>query len=387
MIRPKRVVIGVGGKWCAFDQALALLKCGFDVKIVTSFPSFSLKEENNDLPGRIISKPLPEVVYRVGSRLKFNRFGVPCASIKAALFDLLLSKYVKETDIFIGWAGFCSRSIKVAKNCGVFTILEKGSSHISWQREILFDEYKLRKITSDKYERWALDRELDEYENVDRVNVQSSFAFQSFLEKGVPRDKLTMNPLGVNLNIFKKQSKSIFDKKQGNFNVLFVGSVSLRKGIPYLVEAVKKLRRHDSSIVLRLAGGMMDETKEWMNIPGVDVLGYIPRKNLPLVYSSADVLVLPSLEDGFGLVLIEAMACGIPIITTTNTAGPDLIRDRIEGIIVPPRDIDALADAIQWLKDNPKMRTDMGIKARERVNENFTWKNWADRFKEIMEKI
>jgi glycosyltransferase involved in cell wall biosynthesis len=112
----------------------------------------------------------------------------------------------------------------------------------------------------------------------------------------------------------------------------------------------------------------------WLNcLPEtVRYLASVPHTQLNQHYINANVFVFPSLVEGFGLVLLEAMACGIPVITTPNTAGPDIITDGVEGFIIPIRDVDALKEKIEWCYGHPAELAEMGRAARRKA-EQLTW--------------
>ena len=98
----------------------------------------------------------------------------------------------------------------------------------------------------------------------------------------------------------------------------------------------------------------------------------VPHNLLNQYYGQGSVFVFPSLAEGFGLVLLEAMACGIPVITTPNTAGPDILTDGVEGFIVPIRDVEALKAKLEWCYEHPQELAEMGLAARRRAEE-LTW--------------
>jgi glycosyltransferase involved in cell wall biosynthesis len=99
------------------------------------------------------------------------------------------------------------------------------------------------------------------------------------------------------------------------------------------------------------------------------------------------VLVLPSIEDGFGLVMAEAMACGCPVIASTNTGGADLFADGKEGFLVPIRDPQAIADKMQTLVDDPALRGRMSAAARSRVSQIGGWSDYGDRWVDLLEQL
>jgi len=107
---------------------------------------------------------------------------------------------------------------------------------------------------------------------------------------------------------------------------------------------------------------------------------------LRALYQQSSVLVLPSIEEGFGVVIAEAMACGVPVIATPNTAAPDLIRDGVDGFIVPIRDVGALTDRLLALRNQPDLRQEMGMAARERIRA-FSWQHQADVYTDLFREM
>jgi glycosyltransferase involved in cell wall biosynthesis len=219
-----------------------------------------------------------------------------------------------------------------------------------------------------------VDKELQEYAEADLITVPSTFAYRSFVEKGVTPDRIRKLPYGVDLSLFYP-----VPKEDDRFRVLFVGGYSLRKGINYLFEAVRPLVQK-RNIEVWLVGTPSSEAREILD-RNVDVFtdkGSQPRSKLAWFYSQSSVLVLPSIEDGFGLVLAQAMACRVPVIATTNTGAEDLITDGVEGFIVPTRDPDIIRDRIQWMLDNPAERQAMGEAALRRVKSLGGWDKYGE---------
>ena len=182
------------------------------------------------------------------------------------------------------------------------------------------------------------------YEAADAITVPSSFAARSFIEWGIPKDKVRVIPYGVRLEKFHPLAEPSSD----TFEVLFVGQVGLRKGIPYLLQAFAGLRHPRKR--LRVVGPVQPHIREVLKLmlqDHVEFLGPQPQAEVARHMSSSHVIVLPSIEDGFGLVLGQAMACGCPVIASTNTGAEDLFSDGVEGFIVPIRDPEALRVRMQ----------------------------------------
>ena len=98
-------------------------------------------------------------------------------------------------------------------------------------------------------------------------------------------------------------------------------------------------------------------------------------------YNKASVFVTCSIEDGFGMVILQAMACALPVITTYNTGGSEIVEDGVDGYIIPIRDEDKLKEKILFLYNNKDLSTSMGKKAQLKVQNFFSWKNYGDKIK------
>ena len=216
---------------------------------------------------------------------------------------------------------------------------------------------------------WKLERKQQEIELADHIFVASSMTERSLLEMGVPADKITLIPYGAPIDYFQPQPKP-----DGTFRVIYAGRLSPRKGAHYLLAAWKELNLPQAELMV-VGANMMPPA--WF-APYQDCCRLVPSVShmaLNQYYSASSVLVFPSLVEGFGLVLTEAMACGIPVITTPNTAGPNLITDGVEGFIIPIRDVEALKEKLEWCYQNPEALAEMGRAARRKA-EQLTWEQY-----------
>ena len=158
--------------------------------------------------------------------------------------------------------------------------------------------------------------------------------------------------------------------------VLFVGTADLRKGVHYLAMAAEKLRARGFAGEFRVAGNVTEEVRRQLVCKHLNFLGRVPRDRIHEEFQAADVFVLPSLAEGSAEVTYEALAAGVPVITT-HAAG-SVVRDGIEGRNVAERDAAALADAIQQLVEDRASRDRMALAARERAK-GFTWERYGER--------
>ena len=249
---------------------------------------------------------------------------------------------------------------------------DRGSSHILYQDEILAEEYARYSVPYEPIPQWAIEKELQEYEEADLITVPSTFAYRSFVYKGVPESKLAKLPYGADLSLFHP-----LPKEDDMFRVLYVGSMSLQKGIPHLLEAFAGLDLPRFELVL--VGGLQEEVKPFFKRyqGGFRYLGFLRRAELYHHYSQASVFVIASIQEGLALVQAQAMACGLPVVATTNTGAEDLFTDGIEGFIVPIRDAEALREKVLYLYGHPKVRDEMAQAALQRVQSIGGWNEYG----------
>jgi starch synthase len=215
-----------------------------------------------------------------------------------------------------------------------------------------------------------------------RIVVASSYTKQTLISQGVPAEKIVINSYGVDLELFHPPAI----KRSGRpLRFLFLGLVSARKGVPLLVEAWRSLAPRDSE--LWLVGPITARERALIpDLPGLKVLGKYPFKDLPALLRQCDVLVFPSYCEGFALVLLEALASGMPIITTEATAGPDLIQDGKEGMLISSGNLEALRGAIKYFIDHPHKLEKMSAAARQ-CAERFSWDSYGDRWQKILQEF
>jgi starch synthase len=227
---------------------------------------------------------------------------------------------------------------------------------------------------------WKIERKEQEIQLADYIFVPSSFVRNSLLEAGVKSEKIGVIPFGAPIDYFHP-----YPKPDKLFRALFVGRVEPRKGVHYLLQAWQELHLPEAELLLV---GINEFPENWLN-QYTNVFRHIPsvpHASLNQYYSSANVLVLPSLVEGLALVQLEAMACGIPLITTSNAGGLDIITDGVEGFIVPVRDVETLKEKLEWCYRHPQELKEMGRAARRRAEE-LTWKLYRQRLSVQVQKL
>ena len=302
---------------------------------------------------------------------------------RETLDKYVASKITKPT-ILIALSGSGLRSGKKVKEKGGVYICDRGSSHIRYQNEILTEEYKKWGLKFEGIDPRIIKKEEEEYALADYITIPSEFVKQSFIEKGISPNKLVKIPYGARLDRFKKTGES--DKN--SFKVLWVGAVSFQKGFLYALEAFKKLEHTTKEFIV--IGAVSDDIIKLINtkdLTNVSFKGNIPNSELVQYYSTSNVFLLPSIQDGFGMVLAEAMACGCPVIASTNTGAADLFTDAVEGFIVPIRSVELLTQRMQELADNEILRKQMSEAAILKVQSLGGWNTYGTGFKKLIDTI
>jgi alpha-maltose-1-phosphate synthase len=221
-----------------------------------------------------------------------------------------------------------------------------------------------------------------EHRKANRIVAASSFTKSTLVENGVPAEKILLNPYGVDLRRFSFSER----RRSGRpFRFLFAGLVCARKGIPLLLQAWVALGRRDAE--LWIVGPVSPTAPgNWLDGACAGFFGKLSNTELAGVMAESDVFVFPSYFEGFALVLLEAKASGLPVITTTATAGPDITTPGEDGWIIDPGNLDALVEAMRFCLENRDRVTEMGANAR-RTAERFSWDAYGDRWVEILQAV
>jgi len=284
------------------------------------------------------------------------------------LFDLLASRHVGDCDIFHVFNHHGLFSMRRAARHGALTVVERASAHILTQRALLSEEFARHgKRLPNAY--WPMVwKHVQEYQEADHIVVSSDFVKRTMVEQGVPAEKMTVVHLGVELAMFKPQPK-----RDDVFRVMFAGAISLQKGTHYLLEAFDRLDVPDKELLLV---GKIYPEMERIVARYRDAIRYVPgvpQRELAALYSSASVFVTPSVQDGFSMVAVEAMACGVPVIVSENVGLP--VNDGREGFVVPVRDPEAIVEKLVYLYENEAEREAMGRRAGDYARV-FDWPNY-----------
>ena len=341
----------------------------------------------NELPDKLIKRHFfNEAFYLILLRLNFNTEKI--IDFRNTIFQYLIpAKYINESDLVIG---FDTSSLILIKRCrknNIPFILDVSIGHPK-SKSLIYSKIK------EKYPEWTfsikdkkikyLEKEIKEIELASHIVVASSFSLKTYVDNGISASKISINPYGVDINIFNYSKTAI--NNHNNLNFVFVGLVDARKGIPLLINAWNKINTGNST--LTIIGPIDQTTRDKINKlnPNIVIKGRISLLELSHILPTYDVMIFPSFFEGFGLVIPEAMACGLPVITTDTTCGKDIINDGVEGFIINSSDENSLIRAIDFFISNPQSIHIMGAEARKRI-EKLNWDNYGEKWINIISSL
>lgn len=306
-------------------------------------------------------------------------------------FDAAIQRNLPPCDVFHFVHGVGLETARNARKRGCFTICDIRSGHIDAQERLLQEEYQELGLHYDSVHALYRERLIAEYEISDALILPSQYVADTFTQQGMPQEKMYVIPYGVDLSRFGgwlANETAPNGNKQQPFRVVFVGNVFPLKGLHYLVEAFQKLKLPDSEM---LVVGVIDPAyravlDRMFSQANIRYLGRIPQVDLWRYYQQSSVFVMPSLSDSFGLVVAEAMAAGLPVIVSENTGAKEMVRQEIDGFIVPTRDVTTLQEKLQWLYDHPQEREMMGKQAARQA-EQFTWERYRQRLLSVYDHL
>lgn len=363
------------GKFHAFDLARELKLQYCNISVYSSYPFFVAKKYNISF-FEFKSFFLLQVIDRITKRV-FSR--------KLKLFFAFLVQFLikPNQDFIILWSGtpsFLLKRIKRKYNSKI--IIERGSAHILFQNKILKDEYK--KINKDfSIDQNDINTELINYQLADFISIPSKFVMNSFLKYNVPREKLIINSYGADLTKFHK----IKTKTNQKFTFLTCGYASVQKGFHKVLNSHKYIKEDFIHIHVGTVEDIFkDKLKNYKNLI---VYQSVNQTELVKYYNMADIFILPSIQDGFGMVLLESMACGTPIIASKFTGATSIDSSKIFGHILNINNSREISKTVNHFMKNPDQLKIMSENCQKIITEGgYSWYDYGNRYiKNLRQKI
>lgn len=340
------VAIATGRQMHYRLPANSLLRRGHTATLYTATPRSRLRGFDNGLLHTFVPAPL----NMANGLLRF-RFGVKLEELDSALFDHLVTMRLQSADVVIGAASSSLATGKLCKRRGGIYVLDRACPDIRVQIEQNQEEARKVGAQVAPNSPWAVERQVAEYEEADFILSPSHYSRNSFPEH--LKQKAILCPLYGRSMMAPREPKPAGK----NFIVGCVGGQALRKGYLYLLEAWKKLKLPDAELHIR-SGSKFDDfpvlAKLLAELPSVKLIDYIP--DIRDFYAQCDAFILPSVDDGFGMALFEALGNGVPSIATRNTGASELLRPEEDFLLIDAFSAPQIADAILRLHDSAELR-------------------------------
>lgn len=365
-----KINIAASHRFHLLDLAKELEKQGHEVRFYSYVPTkramkFGLKKE--------CSYSLYYIMIPFLALVKLTKMASWTRVLLNIALDLYLSWFMKPCDVYIALGTVYKKSfVSAKKKYDAVTILEWGSKHIIEQQRIL-SQIPGVKRQADYFNQ----RSLDVYDLADYIAISSDHVKQSFIEKGIPENKLLQNPYGVDLSMFEPTILADDDI----YDLIMVGGWSLRKGCDLLIELCRK-----SNLRFLHVGSIVDlpfpKDENMTHIDSVD------QKLLINYYTKARVFVLSSREEGLAMVQPQALVCGLPIVCSKHTGGRDLrnfLKDKKWIIEMKEYSVEELTKCIQEALSLSKTQKGMRTYS-EGVVEQLTWSAYGKRYSDNLKK-
>lgn len=333
-------------------------------------------------PARVRSHAASEILSALANRYGPPRLGERVTIWSDRQFDRQVARRIPGgTDIVFVQDGQSLSTLRAARKAGILTVLNQTTGFVLKAIETYREEARLHPEFGDSLSSHLPASSLafmrDEAREAEHILAPSDFVRDTLLEQGVDPARINLLPYGVDVERFRP---GWTPDPQGRFRILYVGNVGQKKGIKYLLEAVRRLGRSDITLTLvgRLVGsgaGLAPYRSLFHHLP------HVPYLQVHEMFRNADLFIYPSLHEGSAFANLEAMAAGLPVITTHNAGS--VVRDGMDGFIVPIRDADAIAAGIERLRSDPEKRAAMAQSARARA-EQFTWARYGDELDRLL---
>ena len=362
-----------------YDYARELMAMGVLHAFVSAFPHAKSRDLVARLGNRAYFCDAVQMLFLVTQRLfGASRITRTLSHFSKCRLDRATARQLNGADatIFYSGAGLCT--IRACREKGILSVCQVHHAQVIEQEEILRREAEACGLPyTPIYSPAQIRMQVQEYQETDLILCPSGAVRDSFVVRGILPQKLIVVPHGITLpDRFPERSPG---RDTGPLRVLYVGQLHYRKGLRYLIEGLSLLG--DPSLECRLVGPDFGISGIKPQDFSFDLKKPGPKKEVDLwqEYADGDIFVLPSLEEGFGLVLLEAMRAGLPVVVSSAVGARDFVRDGQDGFIVPPGDPAAIRDKIAWLRDHPNERRRMGESARAKASEVKGWNDSAAR--------
>ncbi|MBI1748981.1 MAG: glycosyltransferase family 4 protein [Acidobacteria bacterium] len=375
-----RIGVIVHGRFHAFDLVRELLQRGHDVSLFTNYPKFAVRRFGV-ADANIHSFRLHGVLNRLVDQLPVKRESARAESWLHTVFGRWAASQALARgpwDAVVCWSGVGEETFQALSRRNTLLICHRSSSHIRAQASLLREEEERVGWPIERPTDWIIAREEREYALADVIYVPSTFSEQTFLSLGISPGRVARIPHGVSAKAFRPESDVVQERRArilsgAPLHVLNVGTFSFRKGMWDMSAIIRKVgRRFRFRFVGPVAAecaGLAEELRDQATFIGPQA-----QQDLPRYYAWGDMFLLPTIEDGFPFVLAQAAAAGLPILTTPNGAGGDLVCEGKTGWVLPIRSPLAFIERLHWCDTHREELAAM----TEHIHTHFQLHDWTD---------
>ncbi|MBN2518230.1 MAG: glycosyltransferase family 4 protein [Candidatus Altiarchaeota archaeon] len=381
-------VVG-GGEIGAYETARAIVAQGHEVHVLTTWHKGLKRHEGMEgiKVHRLIDARFMDSYNEPGKKSKFlsslaivnfMKFAVPklLRFIEKEQFDVIHAEFAMP-------AGF--PTALVGRFSGKPTVVTLVGGDIYTPSEPLYMS-SLRKLAMPLYKTVF---------SADVLTAISSDTAKRAGELGA-RKEILLTPYGIDLNLFRKKKPDEHLIKKfnlgGNTVLLSVCRLSKRKGLGHLLDAIPKVLKKDKNVKLLIVGdgpernALLSKAESLGIQEDVVFAGAVPHDKLDAYYNISDIFVLPSLHEGLGIVFMEAMACGLPVVTTNNGGMVDVVEDGKTGFLLDVGDTEGLTKSLLKLIQDKKLRSELSKNAEKKALKEFSWERAALRYTDAYKK-
>ena len=362
----------------SYEQSKRLAESGYEIDVLTS----KIEGQNRN----------PEKGIRVFpySSLKIaERFGVPYPILTVGAFKQF-SDLIRKCDIVHAHGHVYMSSClagKLAKKYKKPFIVTQHNTWIDYKSGLNV----LENVNDELIGKTVL-------KDADRTLTVSKETLKYVLRLGADKETTSVMYNGVDTNCFcsiqKNESRKKLDLPEDRKIVFSVRRLVYKNGIDTLIDSAKLAAKDYPDILFVVAGkgpskGLIEDRIKELGIEkNIKLTGFVLDELLPVYYNAADYFILPSASgEGLPLVLFEAMSCGLPVIATTVGGTPEIVDNMKNGVLVPPRDPEAMAQALADLLENDKLTATIGEKATKKIRESFSWEENVRQLKAVYEEV
>jgi glycosyltransferase involved in cell wall biosynthesis len=371
-----KVTTSCSGRFHIYDQARELERHGILHKLISDYPTTITdrwnipKEKTITLLGSGIKS---RVARLINPYLGESTRSVLAKKLHAEFSKKVARKIPEDSDVYIGLSSLCLTAIRKANVLGIKSIVDHGSNHLRFDFEEVNNELIFWGLRPKKVDHllWAIEQEDLEFDEADNIFLMSSLAKETLVSRGVNPKKIFINHCGVDLSSFYPGKKN-----DDVFRVIQVGSISVRKGVLQTIKVFNDLSLANSELWFV---GAIDGDEEFrkkirqLSSKNIKFIDPVPQSHLVKIYQQSSVFVLPSVSDGFGMVVLQAMACGIPVVVSSHVGAKDVIKSGVNGFVFNSRDANEFMRIIEFLYKNPVDRYRIGLSGMEITSSKNGW--------------